>query len=326
MLYTKLGRSGLTVSRLALGCMSFGDPARGTHPWTLNAGESERILGKALDLGINFLDTANIYSQGSSEEIIGDVLVKLNARHSVVLATKVYEAMACDPLSGGLSRHAIFREIDSSLKRLRTDYIDLYVVHRWDYNTPIEETMEALHDLVKMGKVRYIGASSMHTWQFVKAQYLATLNGWTRFVSMQSHYNLLNREEEREMQPFCVEEGVGLTPWSPLARGKLARANELQSLRKETDKVQTWLYESAVESDRNIIEVVSSIARERGTTNAQVALAWLLGQSAVASPIVGVTRVEQLDELVASLSLELDDEERLRLSAPYTPHAAPEYV
>lgn len=325
MLYTKLGRSGLTVSRLALGCMSFGDPSRGTHPWTLNADESERIVGKALDLGINFLDTANIYSQGSSEEIIGDVLVKLKARHNVVLATKVYESMSCDPLSGGLSRHAIFHEIDSSLKRLRTDYIDLYVVHRWDYNTPIEETMEALHDLVKMGKVRYIGASSMHTWQFVKAQYLATLNGWTRFVSMQSHYNLLNREEEREMQPFCAEEGVGLTPWSPLARGKLARADEQQSLRKETDKVQSWLYESAVESDRNIIEVVSAIAKERGSTNAQVALAWLLGQSAVVSPIVGVTRVEQLDELVASLRLELDVEELSRLSAPYTPHLAPEY-
>jgi aryl-alcohol dehydrogenase-like predicted oxidoreductase len=186
--------------------------------------------------------------------------------------------------------------------------------------------MEALHDLVKMGKIRYIGASSMHTWQFVKAQYLATLNGWTRFVSMQSHYNLLNREEEREMQPFCAEEGVGLTPWSPLARGKLARTNELQSLRKETDKVQSWLYESAVESDRNIIEVVSSIAKERGTTNARVALAWLLGQSAVVSPIVGVTRVEQLDELVASLSLELEVEELSRLSAPYTPHSAPEYM
>lgn len=326
MQYTKLGRSGLTVSRLGLGCMSFGDPARGTHPWTLNADQSERIIAKALDVGINFLDTANIYSQGSSEEIIGDVLVKLKARHSVVLATKVYEAMSGDPLSGGLSRHAIFHEIDASLKRLRTDYIDLYVIHRWDYHTPIEETMEALHDLIKMGKVRYIGASSMHAWQFVKAQYVATLNGWTRFVSMQSHYNLLNREEEREMQPFCAHEGVGLTPWSPLARGKLARGNAEQSLRKETDKVQAWLYESAVESDREIIEVVSSIANERGTSNVQVALAWLLRQPAVASPIIGVTRMEQLEELVASLSLELADDELSRLSAPYTPHAAPEYV
>jgi len=306
--------------------MSFGDPARGTHPWTLDAKKSESIVARALELGINFLDTANIYSQGSSEEIIGDTLAKLNARHDVVLATKVYEAMSSDPLSGGLSRHAIFREIDASLKRLRTDYIDLYVVHRWDYTTPILETMEALHDLVKMGKVRYIGASSMHTWQFVKAQYLATLHGWTRFISMQSHYNLLNREEEREMQPFCAEEGVGLTPWSPLARGKLARTHEQQSLRTQTDKVQSWLYESAVESDTRIIEVVTSIARERGVTNAQVALAWLLGQPAVASPIIGVTRLEQLDELVGSLSIELETEELSRLSAPYTPHAAPEYV
>lgn len=326
MLYTKLGRCGLTVSRLALGCMSFGESSRGTHAWTLNADDSERIVGKALELGINFLDTANIYSQGSSEEIIGNALVKLNARHNVVLATKVYEAMSSDPLSGGLSRHAIFREVDSSLKRLRTDYIDLYVVHRWDYNTPIEETMEALHDLVKMGKVRYIGASSMHAWQFAKAQHLATLHGWTRFVSMQSHYNLLNREEEREMQPFCADSGVALTPWSPLARGKLARATELSTLRRETDQVQSWLYESAQESDRKIIAAVSSIAKERGASNAQVALAWLLKQPAVASPIIGVTRLEQLEELVASLDLDLEHEELARLSAPYTPHAAPEYV
>ncbi|QLL12285.1 aldo/keto reductase [Pseudomonas chlororaphis] len=326
MLYTKLGRSGLRVSRLALGCMSFGESARGTHAWTLGAEESERILGRALDLGINFLDTANIYSQGSSEEILGNALFKLKARHEVVLATKVYEAMTDGPLSGGLSRQAIFREVDASLKRLRTDYIDLYIVHRWDYQTPILETMEALHDLVKMGKVRYIGASSMHAWQFVKAQYLATLNGWTRFVSMQSHYNLLNREEEREMQPYCVDEGVGLTPWSPLARGKLARVGEGGSPRADSDKVQSWLYQSAQDSDRQIIAVVEAIARERGVTKAQVALAWLLRQPAVASPIIGVTCLEQLDDLLGSLDLELEAEELARLAAPYTPHAAPEYV
>ncbi len=325
MEYRRLGRSGLRVSRIALGCMSYGDPALGAHPWTLGMEEAHRLIAQALDLGINFFDTANIYSLGTSEEILGGYIKSIGGRDRVVFATKVYEAMGESPLAGGLSRQAICYEVDQSLRRLQTDYIDLYIIHRWDYATPIEETLSALHDLIKAGKVRYIGASSMHAWQFVKAQYVADLHGWSRFVSMQSHYNLLNREEEREMLPYCLEEGVGITPWSPLARGKLARPDGLESARMRSDPVQTWLYDSAVESDRRILSEVAAVAAERGEPPARIALAWLLAQPGVAAPIVGATRDQHLVDAMAALDIRLDPAEISRLEQPYAPHATPEY-
>jgi aryl-alcohol dehydrogenase-like predicted oxidoreductase len=326
MHYSYLGNSGLKVSRLALGCMSFGDSSKGSHSWTLSPQDSKRLIHSAYDLGINFFDTANIYSLGSSEEILGSTIKESGLRDKVVIATKVYEAMTPGVLSGGLSRKAIFKEVEDSLQRLQTDYIDLYIIHRWDYNTPIEETMCALHDLIKLGKVRYIGASSMHTWQFVKAQYVATLNGWTRFISMQNHYNLINREEEREMIPYCASEGVGVTPWSPLARGKLARkAAGHNSLRSETDQVQSWLYESAKDNDLAIISELSLVASEIGVTQAQLSLAWLLSKPAVCSPIIGVTRLDQLQSLIPSCELKLTDAHRERLERIYLPHSACEY-
>ncbi|MET8754958.1 aldo/keto reductase [Streptomyces sp. NPDC004667] len=326
MQYVRLGSSGLKVSRLALGCMSYGEPGLGTHPWSLPEEESLPFIAQALDLGINFFDTANVYSLGTSEEFLGRAIRKLTRREEVVIATKVYERLTASPLSGGLSRSAIMRELDASLRRLDTDYIDLYIIHRWDHETPVEETMEALHDVVRSGKVRYIGASSMHTWQFVKAQYVADLHGWTRFVSMQNHYNLVNREEEREMLPYCLAEGVGVTPWSPLARGRLTRNWDATSPRTAGDPVQDRFYGPTGQADRAVARVVAEIAAERGLPMAQVALAWVLHQPAVTAPVVGATRPHHLEDAVAALGAVLDDTELARLEAPYVPHAVVEYV
>jgi len=324
--YVRLGSSGLKVSRLALGCMSYGEPRLGTHPWSLPEEESLPFLAQALELGINFFDTANIYSLGTSEEFLGRAVRKLTRREDVVIATKVYEKLTNNPLSGGLSRSAIMRELDASLRRLDTDYIDLYIIHRWDHETPVEETMEALHDVVRAGKVRYIGASSMHTWQFVRAQYVADLHGWTRFVSMQNHYNLVNREEEREMLPYCLAEGVGVTPWSPLARGKLTRDWDAESPRTAGDPIQDRFYGPTERADRAVARVVAEISAERGIPMAQVALAWLLHQPVVTAPVVGATRPHHLEDAVAALDVRLDDTELARLAAPYVPHAVVEYV
>ncbi|WP_304452168.1 aldo/keto reductase [Nocardiopsis sp. YSL2] len=326
MQYTRLGSSGLKVSRLALGCMSYGDPALGTHPWSLPEKEGTRFIAEALDLGINFFDTANIYSLGTSEEILGAAVRGSARREDVVIATKVYEAMREGPLAGGLSRGAILQELDASLRRLGTDYVDLYIIHRWDHETPIEETMETLHDVVRSGKVRYIGASSMHCWQFVKAQYVADLHGWTRFVSMQNHYNLINREEEREMIPYCRAEGIGVTPWSPLARGKLARDWDARSKRTEGDPIQERFYGPTERADRAVVRAVGEVAAARGVPLAQVALVWLLQQPAVASPVIGATRSEHLHDAVAALDLRLEADELSRLAEPYIPHAVVEYV
>ena len=319
MEYARLGSSGLKVSRIALGCMSYGRPDQGTHPWSLPEDESLPFFAQALDLGINFFDTANMYSLGSSEEITGAAIRKLTKRDHVVLATKVYFPIE-GPHTGGLSRKAIMRELDASLRRLGTDYIDLYIIHRWDYETPIEETMEALHDVVRAGKVRYLGASSMHTWQFVKAQYTADLNGWTRFISMQNHYNLLNREEEREMLPYCRDEGIGVTPWSPLARGKLTRDWDDTSPRTAGDPVQDGLYQATEQADRQVAQVVADIAAERGLPRAQIALAWVLQQPGITSPIVGATKPHHLTDAAAALEVELTDEELTRLGERYVPH------
>ncbi|MGX7824308.1 aldo/keto reductase [Actinokineospora sp. 24-640] len=325
MEYARLGSSGLKVSRVALGCMSYGDPGRGTHPWSLAEEQAGPFIAQALELGINFFDTANMYSLGSSEEIVGSAIRRLTKREDVVVATKVYFPIGEGPLSGGLSRGAIMRELDASLRRLGTDYVDLYIIHRWDYETPIEETMRALHDVVRAGKVRYIGASSMHTWQFVKAQYTADLHGWTRFVSMQNHYNLINREEEREMLPYCHAEGVGVTPWSPLARGKLTRDWDAESPRTGGDPVTAALYGATEQADRRVAQVVADIAAERGVPRAQVALAWLLAQPAVTSPIIGATKPHHLTDAVDALKVELSAEEMARLTEHYVPHAIAGY-
>ncbi|WP_026870260.1 aldo/keto reductase [Inquilinus limosus] len=318
--YTRLGRTGLEVSRLCLGCMSYGDPGRGTHPWTLGEAESRLFIRKALDLGINFFDTANVYSDGSSEEIVGRALKEYARRDEIVLATKVHGRMRPGPNGAGLSRKAILSEIDNSLRRLGTDYVDLYQIHRWDPETPIEETLEALHDVVKAGKARYIGASSMHAWQFAKALYLADRHGWTRFVSMQNYVNLLYREEEREMLPLCRAEGVGVIPWSPLARGRLTRDWDETSARSETDEFGKTLYAATAEADREVVEAVAAVARARGVPRAQVALAWVLQQPGITAPIVGATKIEHLDDAVAALSLQLTAEEIAALEAPYVPH------
>ncbi len=321
MRYVRLGNSGLQVSRIVLGCMSFGDPQRGTHPWTLPLDEARAFFRQAIEAGITTFDTANVYSAGTSEEITGRLLKEFARRDEVVIATKVHGRMGPGPNGGGLSRGAILTQVDASLRRLGTDYIDLYQIHRYDPNVPIEETLEALHDLVRAGKVRYLGASSMWTWQFVQAQYVADLNGWTRFVSMQDQYNLLMREEEREMLPFCLDQGIGVLPWSPLARGRLARDWATTTPRSETDAFGSRLYRQAEESDRRIVEAVGAIAAERGVSRAQVALAWLLHQPAVTAPIVGATRPEHIADAVAAVDLTLDAEELRRLEEHYVPHA-----
>lgn len=313
----KLGRTGLEVSRICLGCMTYGVPERGNHLWTLNEEASRPFLQKALELGINFFDTANVYSDGTSEEIVGRILRELAKREEVVIATKLHGRMRPGPNGAGLSRKAVMAEIDASLSRLGTDYVDLYQIHRWDHGTPIEETMEALHDVVKAGKARYIGASSMFAWQFVKAQFTAERHGWTRFVSMQNHYNLLYREEEREMNPLCLDQGVATIPWSPLARGRLTRDWSEATERSETDEFGKTLY---VESDRTVVERVGEIAVERGVARATIALAWLLTKPAVTSPIIGASKPGHLEDAMAALSIALSDEEVARLEEPYAPH------
>lgn len=320
MEYVRLGSTGLKVSRLCLGCMTYGEPARGNHAWTLDETQSRPFFRQALDAGINFFDTANSYSDGTSEEFLGRALREYVPRDEVVVATKVFFPLRKDPNSGGLSRKAIMREIDASLRRLGTDYVDLYQIHRWDYDTPIEETLQALHDVVKAGKARYIGASSMHAWQFAKALYLADRHGWTRFSTMQNHYNLLYREEEREMLKLCRAEGVGVLPWSPLARGRLTRDWAEGSARADTDEVLKRLYSATEQADRAVIDAVGEVAAQRGVSRAQVAMAWLLRQPAVTAPIVGASKPRHLEDALAALALRLTDEEAERLEAAYAPH------
>lgn len=326
MQYVNLGKTGLKVSRLCLGCMTYGAPATGqltpgSHAWALSEEESKLFLRQALDLGINFFDTANVYSRGESENVLGRFLKANTRRESVVVATKLHGAMRDDPNGHGLSRKAVFFELDESLRRLQTDYVDLYQIHRWDYDTPIEETLDALHDVVKSGKVRYIGASSMSAWQFTKSLYLADLHRWTRFVSMQNHYNLIYREEEREMIPLCQSEGIGVIPWSPLARGRLARLWQTETTKRyETDQFGKTLYSQTEAFDRKVVDRVGQLSERRGVPRAQVALAWLLSKPAVTAPIVGATKPNHLSDAVTALSLRLTPEEIAALEEPYVPH------
>ena len=316
--YTRLGSTGMQVSRICLGCMSFGEPERGGHPWSLGEQVARPIIRQALEAGITFFDTANVYSDGSSEEIVGQALADFARRDDVVLATKVHGRMRPGPNGAGLSRKAIMAEIDNSLRRLGTDFVDLYQIHRFDHATPIEETLEALHDVVKAGKARYLGASSMFAWEFSKMLNTSDRHGWARFVTMQDHYNLLYREEEREMLPLCWDEGIGVIPWSPLARGRLTRDWDVQTERSRTDEFGKRLY---MEDDRRIVQAVANVAEKRGVSRAQVALAWLLSKPVVSAPIVGVTRSEQLDDALDALSVELTAEEIEQLEEPYEPHA-----
>ncbi|MEP7297285.1 MAG: aldo/keto reductase [Burkholderiales bacterium] len=318
---TRLGRTGLKVSRLCLGCMSYGEPGRGAHPWSLGEAESRPFFRKALDLGINFFDTANVYSDGTSEEFVGRALLEYAHRDDVVIATKVHGRMRPGPNGAGLSRKAILSEIDHSLKRLGTDYVDLYQIHRWDYAVPIEETLEALHDVVKAGKARYIGASSMFAWQFAQSLAVSERHGWTRFATMQPYVNLLYREEEREMLPLCAAEGIGVIPWSPLARGRLTRDWDAQSARAETDEFGRTLYAKTGDADRKVVEALTAVAAARGVPRAHVALAWVLQKPAITAPIIGATKLSQLDDAVAALALKLTPDEIKTLEAPYVPHA-----
>ena len=317
--YIKLGRTGLDVSPIAIGAMTYGEPGRGHPVWSLDEEASRPLIKHALEAGINFFDTANLYSQGSSEEILGRALRDFADRDDVVIATKVRHPMRPGPNGKGLSRKAILTEIDHSLRRLGTDYVDLYQIHRLDQATPLEETLEALHDLVKAGKVRYLGASSMHAWEFAKALHLQERHGWARFVSMQDHYNLLAREEEREMLPLCADEGVGTIVWSPLARGRLTRPWGEDTARTETDGWYADLLYREQDADRAIVEAVGEIAGERGVSRAQIALAWLRAQPVVVAPLVGASRSTHIDDAVASLEIELTEDEIARLERPYTP-------
>ena len=326
MQFRKLGTTGLDVSALCLGCMSFGDPQAGAHPWTLDEAAGRPIFRAAVEAGINFFDTADSYSAGTSERQVGSYLKEFVRRDEAVVATKVYFPEGAGggerhPNRQGLSRKAILAGIDNSLTRLGLDYVDLYQIHRWDYGTPIEETMEALHDVVKAGKARYIGASSMFAWQFAKAQQVAKAHGWTRFVTMQNHLNLLYREEEREMIPLCLDQGVGLIPWSPLARGRLTRDWEAGTNRSGSDGYATKLYAASEAADRAVVEAVAQVASARGVPRAQVALAWVAGKRGVSAPIIGVTKPSHLADAVAALSLDLSSDEIAALEAPYIPHA-----
>ena len=322
MEFTKLGRTGLDVSRICLGAMGFGDPDRWIHDWVLREEASRDVIRHAVETGINFFDTANVYSLGASEEILGRALKDFANRDEIVLATKVHGKMHDGPNGQGLSRKAIMSQIDASLKRLGTDYVDLYIIHRWDHNTPIEETMEALNDVVRAGKVRYLGASAMWAWQFSKALSVADLNAWTPFVSMQNHYNLIYREEEREMLPLCLDRGIASTPYSPLASGRLTRdPGQGGTQRAESDEVQRSKYDAALDADRGIIEAVARIAESRGVERAQVALAWLLAKDPVAAPIVGATKTSHLDTAIGALEVDLTDEEIADLEQGYVPHA-----
>jgi len=319
--YVRLGSTGLKVSRICLGVMTYGDPA--WRPWILSEEAGRPFIRRALEYGINFFDTADMYSLGKSEEVLGRALKDFASRDRVVIATKVYYPMGEDPNDRGLSRKHLMSSIDGSLKRLGTDYVDLYQIHRWDAQTPIEETLRALDDIVRAGKARYIGASSMMSWQFAKALYLADRNGWTRFVSMQNHYNLVYREEEREMLPLCREEGIGVIPWSPLARGFLAGTRKRGSDRAATarEKSDTFAHNLYyTDADYDVVDRVIEIAAARGVAPAQIALAWLLGQPAVTAPIVGASKMEQLDQAVGALDIKLTTEESARLEEPYQPH------
>ncbi|NYE19294.1 aldo/keto reductase [Microbacterium immunditiarum] len=319
MKHTRLGSSGLRISRIVLGCMSYGDPNRGAHAWSMGIDDARPLFRRAIEAGITTFDTANVYSLGSSEEITGQLLREFSSRDDVVIATKVAMRMGPGPKDSGLSRAAIMAQADASLLRLGTDYIDLYQIHRLDPAVPMEEIMEALHDLVRAGKVRYIGASSMWAWQFAKLQHTAERNGWTRFVSMQDQYNLLMREEEREMHPLCLDQGVGVIPWSPLARGRLSREWGTETARTATDDFGNTLYHQQEQSDRAIVDAVGAIAAERGVSRAQVGLAWVLSKQAVSAPIIGATKPHHLDEAIAAVDLELGEDEIARLEAPYTP-------
>lgn len=318
MKYIKLGNTGMDISALCLGCMSFGDGDTWGVKWTLNEEESRPIIKKAIELGINFFDTANVYGMGTSEEILGRAVKEYCNRDEVVIATKVQQKMFNGPNGGGLSRKAILSEIDHSLQRLGMDYVDLYIAHRWDYNTPIEETMEAFHDVVKAGKARYIGASAMFAWQFHKAQNVAEKNGWTRFVSMQNHYNLIYREEEREMMPLCRDMKIGVTPYSPLASGRLARDWSVTSKRTETDNVAQMKYGSTADADKLVVDRVTELAEKYGVTRSQVSLAWLLHKGA--APIIGATKLPNLEDVVGAVDVQLTPEEMTYLEEPYVPH------
>lgn len=326
MEYTKLGRTGLDVSRICLGCMSYGGGNQGNHAWSLGEEESRPFIRKALEAGINFFDTANRYSLGNSEEILGRAIKDFARRDEVVIATKVYGRMRPGPNGAGLSRKAIFAEIDNSLHRLGMDYVDLYQIHRFDHDTPIEETLEALHDVVKSGKARYVGASSMHAWEFARALGIAEKHGWTRFVSMQNLVNLLYREEEREMLPLCAAEGIGVIPWSPQARGKLSRDRDYTSLRTETDEAMTRMFAKTEEADTKVADRVGEVAKARGVPRAQIALAWLLAKPMITAPIVGATKLHHLDDALASVSVRLSADEIAALEEPYVPHAVVGFV
>jgi 1-deoxyxylulose-5-phosphate synthase len=317
MEYVKLGSTGLDVSPVCLGCMSYGEPDRGAHPWSLDEEASRPFFRRAVEAGINFFDTADVYSAGSSEEITGRALRDFARRDEIVLATKVHGRMRPGPNGAGLSRKAIMTGIDASLARLGTDYVDLYQIHRWDPTVPIEETLEALHDVVKAGKARYIGASSMYAWQFSKALYLSGARGWTRFATMQNHYNLLYREEEREMLPLCADQGIGVIPWSPLARGRLTRDWDAGTARSATDAFGQSLYAA---EDRQIAEQVAKVAQNRGVSRAQIALAWVAGRPGVTAPIVGATRPQHLDDAIAAVGIQLTAAEIEQLEQPYVPH------
>ena len=318
--YVKFGNTGLDVSRLCMGCMSFGVAERWVHPWVLDEEQSRPLIKKAIESGINFFDTANVYADGTSEEIVGRALKDYANRDEVVIATKVYFRMHEGPNGAGLSRKSILSEIDKSLKRLGTDYVDLYQIHRWDYHTPIEETMEALNDVVKAGKVRYIGASAMYAWQFMKANHTAEKHNWTPFVSMQNHYNLMYREEEREMLPLCKEEKIAVIPYSPLASGRLTRDWSESTHRSETDQVQRFKYDAMANADRTIAERVATVAEKHGVPRAQIAMAWLLHKDPVTSPIIGVTKMSHLEDGISALSVTLTQEEMTFLEEPYVPH------
>lgn len=321
MEYVKLGKSGLEVSKIILGCMGFGDPAKWTHKWVIDEEQSREIIKHALDLGINFFDTANIYSLGESEIYLGRAIKDFAKREDVVIATKVHQKMRKTPNGGGLSRKEIFHECEESLKRLGMDYIDLYIIHRWDYDTPIEETMEALHDLIKLGKVRYIGASAMYAWQFQLAQNVAEKHGWTQFISMQNHYNLIYREEEREMNPYCLATGVASTPYSPLASGRLTRLPGETSFRNDTDQVAKMKYGKTTDIDAEIIKRVGELADKYKVLRSQIALAWLWNKKPVVAPIVGATKVSHIDDAVAALDVKLTKEDITYLEETYLPHA-----
>jgi len=321
MEYARLGSTGLQVSRICLGCMGFGDAQRWTHKWVLNEADSRPVIKRALELGINFFDTANIYSIGASEEILGRALKDFSKRDEIIIATKVHGKMREGPNGGGLSRKAILGEIDKSLKRLETDYVDLYQIHRWDYQTPIEETMEALHDVVKAGKARYLGASAMWAWQFQKALHVAERHGWTRFVSMQDHLNLIYREEEREMLPLCRDQGIGVIPYSPLASGRLTRDFAAETtLRSETDQIAKSKYDATATTDRQVVQRVAEISEKHSVPRVHIALAWLLQKQPVTAPIIGATKITHLDDAVGALSVILTPDEVAYLEEPYVPH------